>query len=114
MKCVCDLVRWWWCEGVQEERYINALNIHTHMHIHTYLMEHQELGVAFVEVVLVAAHFDIHVEDGVSMCVCVLDECVNVRDSTLDTRHTRTHTYNAPLFSLAIVKDLGVCPGRDA
>lgn len=33
-------------------------------------MEHEELGVALVQVVLVAAHLDVHVVDGVSVCVC--------------------------------------------
>jgi len=30
----------------------------------TYLVEHEELGVALVQVVLFAAHLDVHVVDG--------------------------------------------------
>ena len=36
----------------------------------TYLVEHEELGVALVQVVLLPAHFDVHVVDGVPVCVC--------------------------------------------
>lgn len=70
------------CEGGKEEEEGRGA---------TYLVEHEELGVALVQVILIAAHLDVHVVDGVPVCVRVGGGWEGMREGQV-LRFPTTHT----------------------